>query len=47
MDPFFYFEDDEAEPEEAAQVPETVATSSGDTQDNAGMISQSTVSYGI
>lgn len=47
MDPFFYFEDDETEPEEAGQVPETVAISSGDTQDNAGTISPSTVSFGI
>ena len=46
MDPFFYFEDDETEPQEAVQINEQVAISSDETPDNANMISQNTVSYG-
>lgn len=47
MDPFFYFEDEETEPQEVVQSTEKVAISSGDIQDNAGTISPNTASYGI
>lgn len=46
MDPFFYFEDEETEPQEVVQSSENVAISSGDIQDNASTISPNTVSYG-
>lgn len=47
MDPFFYFEDDETEPQDVVQVSENSTISSGEIQDNADMISQNTVSFGI
>jgi hypothetical protein len=47
MDPFFYFEDEETEPQEVVQSTENVAISSGDIQDNASTTSPNTASYGI
>lgn len=47
MDPFFYFEDEETEPQELGQSTENATISSGDIQDNAGTTSLNTVSYGI
>lgn len=45
MDPFFYFGEDEFESDEPTQTPDTMATSTSDTQDTASMISPNMESF--